>query len=72
MSPEKKSTESEAAARKAATLTFTVPFEGKPDKSIDMAIYAFSREGELLASAPVRDGRPNCRCRTRRPNSPRS
>src|SRR5512136_1784541 len=56
MSPEKKSTESEAVARKAATLTFTVPFEGKPDKSIEMAMYAFSREGELLASAPVRNG----------------
>ena len=57
MSPNKKSTESEAAARKAATLTFTVPFEGKPDKPIEMTIYAFSREGELLTSAPVRDGR---------------
>jgi hypothetical protein len=62
MSPDKKSTESEAAARegaarKAAILTFTVPFEGKPDKPIEMAIYAFSREGELLATAPVRDGK---------------
>jgi hypothetical protein len=57
MSPGSKSTESKVAAREAATLTFTVPFEGKPDKSIEMALYAFSREGELLASAPVRDGK---------------
>ena len=57
MSPDKKSTESESAARKGAPLAFTVPFEGKPDKSIEMAIYAFNREGELLATAPVRDGK---------------
>lgn len=56
MSPEKKSSEPAAAARKAATLAFTIPFEGKPDKAIELAIYAFSREGELLASAPVRNG----------------
>src|SRR5512143_844669 len=57
MSPDKKSTEPEAAARKGATFTFSVPFEGKPDKPIEMVIYAFSREGELLDSAPLREGR---------------
>lgn len=56
MSPAKKTTEPAAASRKIGVLQFTIPFEGKPDKSINLVLYAFSREGELLASAPVRDG----------------
>ena len=38
------------------TLEFKTSFEGKPDKAINVFAYAFDRQGNLLASAPVKEG----------------
>jgi hypothetical protein len=35
-------------------LVFHVPFEGEPDRELDVMAYAFDRRGRLLASAPFK------------------
>lgn len=37
-------------------LQFKVPFEGKPEQGIEVAAYAFDRQGKLVATAPVKSG----------------
>jgi hypothetical protein len=37
-------------------LQFKVPFEGKPDKQIEISMYVFDSSGEFLTAVPVRDG----------------
>ena len=36
-------------------LHFKMSFEGKPEKTIEIVAYAFDRQGNLLAAAPVKD-----------------
>lgn len=45
--------------RKDQTKPFTihVGFEGKPEQPIDVSAYLFSSNGDLLASAPLKDGK---------------
>lgn len=38
------------------TVTFRIGAEGNPEKLIDATLYAFDAQGEMIASAPVRDG----------------
>src|SRR6266498_610677 len=37
------------------SLRFKTGFEGKPDETINVMSYAFDRQGNLLATAPVKD-----------------
>lgn len=37
-------------------LEFTLNFEGKPDKDLEVVAYLFDRRGDLLASAPLKNG----------------
>ena len=37
-------------------IRFKVGYDGKPDKPINAALYAFDARGRLLASAPLREG----------------
>ena len=37
---------------KAKGLVFKVPFEGQPDKALEVTAYAFDRNGRLLARTP--------------------
>lgn len=37
-------------------IRFKVGYDGKPDKPISAALYAFDAQGKLLASAPLREG----------------
>ena len=38
------------------SVSFRIGTEGKPDKPIDATLYAFDANGELIGSAPVREG----------------
>ncbi len=37
-------------------IQFRTSFEGQPDKPIDAVLFAFDRQGNLLASAPLKEG----------------
>lgn len=37
-------------------IRFKVGYDGQPDKPISARLYAFDARGQVLASAPVRDG----------------
>src|SRR5690349_4490031 len=38
-------------------LQFTISFEDQPEQPIELVAYAFDRGGELIAAAPVKEGR---------------
>lgn len=38
------------------SIQLKVPFEGIPETPIDVTVYAFDRQGGLIASAPLKDG----------------
>jgi hypothetical protein len=38
-------------------LNLRIPLEGKPDASLAVQVYAFTRDGKFLAAAPVAEGR---------------
>ena len=50
----KKTQDSQSKSKhEMVSLRFKVGFEGKPEKSFDLSIYAFDNHGTFLASAPV-------------------
>ena len=49
---------------KIESLQFKVPFEGKPERPIEVIAYAFDRQGKFLTSAPVREGQTQLQLET--------
>ncbi|MFN8444441.1 MAG: hypothetical protein U0175_26895, partial [Caldilineaceae bacterium] len=37
-------------------IQFRAAFDGKPEESLDVNLYAFDRQGELIAAAPMKEG----------------